>query len=438
MIGLIALIIFGLWLLWTSYYDNKERTSVSSSTWIVVVWVVIHGTRPLTSWLGLEGQYSRDEGNPEEAFVNIVLIAAGVFVLLQRGIQWSAVVADNRWLSVFYLFWFMSILWSDYPVITFKRLFKDLGYIIMVFLVLTDREPNESIKAVCVRVAYVCIPLSILLIRYYPGWGRILVGYQSNIPMYVGVTMHKNILGALVLVSALFLLWDLLASRDKYRDRTSNITFVSRIVVLLMCWHLLLTIDSQTSLICALLGTGLLILFFGFPLVQYNPRRIEGLGLSLAAILLIVDSFIDLKAALLESVNRDPTLTTRADIWPILIEFQDSALVGQGFNTFWAGERMKQLADTTFGIIQAHNGYIETYLNGGIIGVGLLVCVLLSAYVRIRRKLALNLPDGSIRLVILLTAVLHNYSEASFNKIGSLWFVTLFSITEYRSGLRRV
>ncbi len=437
MMGFIALFTFSLWLLWIFYRDAKERASVSSGVWIVMTWVFIQGSRPLSVWLGLEGPISRDEGNPAEALFNLILITAGVIVLLRRGIRWTAVVRDNPWLFVFYLFWSMSILWSDYPLITFKRLVKDLGYIFMVLLVLTDRAPSETIKAVCVRVAYLCIPLSVVLIRFYPGWGRGWGGYKQNILMYVGVTTHKNELGSLVLVSALFLLWDLFDSRDQYRYRMEKASFASRVLVLSMCWYLLLIIDSQTSLICAVLGTGLLIVFFKFPSVQYNPRRIEALGLCAAAVLLVFDSFIDIKETLLASVNRDPTLTTRTDIWPILIEFQDNPLAGQGFNTFWAGERMKQLADTTAGIIQAHNGYIETYLNGGLIGVGLLLILLLSTYVRIRTKLALGLPDGSIRLVILLTAMVHNYSEASFNKIGALWFVTLFSIMEYRGQLSR-
>lgn len=429
--GLLVLLIFSFWLAWILYHDGKARTSVSSSSWIVVVWLFIHGTRPLASWFGWGGNYSRDEGNPEEAAVSLILIAAGLIALAQRGIRWPVVIRDNRWVFAFYLFWAMSILWSDYPVITFKRLFKDFGYVVMVLIVLTDREPIESIKAVCVRLAYLCVPLSLVLIRYFPNWGRAMVGYQKNVQMYVGVSTHKNMLGVLVLVSVLFLLWDLLESAGKYRNRLEKATFASRALVLLACWYLLLIIDSQTSLVCAFLGTGLLIVLFKLPSVSNRPIRIEVFGLGAVAILLIADSFIDVKQLFLESLGRDATLTTRTDVWPLLIEFQDNPLVGQGFNTFWAGERMEQLADKTFGIIQAHNGYVETYLNGGLIGVGFLVILLLSTYIRTRKKLVLGMPDGGIRFVILFTALLHNYSEASFNKIGPLWFVTLFVFMEY-------
>lgn len=430
--GLLALFAFWLWLLWMFYRDVKERPSVSPSVWIVSAWLAIHSTRPVSSWLGWETKHSRDEGNPEEAFISLTLIIVGLIVLMCRRISWATVIRDNKWLFAFYLFWFMSILWSDYPFITLKRLIKDLGYVVMVLIVLTDRVPSETAKAACVRFAYLCVPLSLVLIKYYPSWGRAVVGYHQNANMYVGVTTQKNELGALVLVSTLVILWDLFDSREQYRHTVKKVTFASRILVLLICWYLLMIIDSQTSLICAFLGTGLLIMFFKLPSVQYNPSRIEAIGLGVAVIVFTLDFFMDIKGTLLELVNRDPTLTTRADIWPILIEFQDNPLAGQGFNTFWAGERMRQLADRTFGIIQAHNGYIETYLNGGLIGVGLLVCVLFSGYVRIRKRLAHGLPDGTIRFVILLTAVLHNYSEASFNKISPLWFVTLFSIMGYQ------
>jgi exopolysaccharide production protein ExoQ len=429
--GFLALLIFSFWLAWVLYHDSKARTSVSSSSWIVVVWLFIYGTRPLTSWIGWGGAYSRDEGNPEEAAVSLILIAAGLIALAKRGIRWPVVIRDNRWVFAFYLFWAMSIFWSDYPVITFKRLFKDFGYVVMVLIVLADREPIESIKAVCVRLAYLCVPVSLLLIRYFPDWGRITAGSQQDVQMYVGVTTHKNLLGVLVFVSAIFLLWDLLESAGKRRSRLEKATFASRVLVLLVCWYLLIIIDSQTSLVCAFLGTVLLIVLFKFPSVRNRPIQIEIFGLGVAAILLIVDSFIDIKRIVMEGLGRDATLTTRTDVWPLLIEFQDNPLLGQGFNTFWAGERMEQLADKTFGIIQAHNGYVETYLNGGLIGVGFLAILLLSTYIRTRKKLVLSMPDGSIRLVILLTAILHNYSEASFNKIGPLWFVTLFTFMEY-------
>ena len=434
--GQLIILAFSVWLTWISYRDTKERTSVSWSVWIVVVWLFLHGTRPLESWFGLEGQTSRDEGSPLEATVNTVLIAAGLSVLIRRGIQWGTVITGNVWLAVFYLFWILSITWSDYPLITFKRLIKDFGYLIMALVVLTDKVPTQSIRAAVVRFSYICIPLSVIWIRYFPSLGREFVGYSKSTLMYVGVSTHKNVLGNLVLASTLFVLWELLEQWKEGKGKAiKRPLWKSRAMVLAMCWYLLLLIDSQTSLVCAFLGSVLLITLFKVPSWTYNPGRIELVGIAGGTILGLVNMFVDVKEVFLESVNRDPTLTTRTDIWPFLIEFQDNPLLGQGFNSFWAGERLVELQTVTFGIIQAHNGYIETYLNGGIIGMGLLGLLILGTYLRIRRHLIIGIPDSHIRLVILIIAVIYNFSEASFNKIGPLWLVTVWAMMQYRSQL---
>ena len=208
MMGLLALCTLSLVLLWVYHRDAKERPSVSFSTWIVLVWLFIHGTRPVTMWFGWEVNAIRDEGNPAEALVNFVVIVAGLIVLWSRSFRLSIFIDDNPLLCVFYLFWIFSVTWSDYPLITFKRLFKDLGNVAIVLIVLTERDPSEAIRAVCVRFAYLCIPLSIVLIRYYPSLGRTYVGYHQDAVTYNGVATNKNALGVLVLVAVLFVLWD--------------------------------------------------------------------------------------------------------------------------------------------------------------------------------------------------------------------------------------
>lgn len=438
MTGSLALIAFSIWLIWLFYRDGKERPSVSRSIWIVLAWGLTHGTRPVTSWfVGLDQDIfqsrSRDEGNPAEALISLILIIAGLIVLGRRSIRLPTVIRDNKWLFVFYLFWLMSVMWSDYPLITFKRLFKDVGNVIMVLVVLTEREPGEAIRAVCARLAYVSIPLSILLYRYFPDWGRAYVGYRGDTQMFAGVATHKNTLGVLALVGAVFLLWDFIERRGHQKSAAEKLSFASRGLVLLMCWYLLLTIDSVTSLICAFFGSALLIAF-SRDSIRQRPGRLEVCGLGVGVVLLLLDWVFNLKETFLLSLGRDATLTTRTDIWPILMDSQSNPLVGVGFNTFWAGQRLLQLGqnETVGGIIQAHNGYLETYLNGGLVGVSLLMVLLVSAYMQIRRQLVIGRPEGSIRFIVLLLAIINNYSEASFSKVGLLWFVTLFAIMQYR------
>lgn len=438
MMGSIGLVLFSIWLPWVYYGDTKERGSVSFGSWIPVLWVFVYGSRPVTEWFtqpmaGSVQASAYDEGNPIEAVISLLLIIGGLAILTQRRVRVSWLVRDNIWLIVFYFFWLLSASWSDYPVITIKRLIKDLGNVVMVLVVLSDKEPVMAMKAVLVRVAYVCIPMSVLLVRYYPDLGRTYTGYNLNEVMWVGVATHKNTLGVLAFAGALFLLWDLLDYWSRTTKQVPTFVLASRILVLLMCWYLLTIANSATSLVCAVVGS-LLLIVLNLRSLNRSPRMIEVIGIGGASLFLILDSSLGLKELIVvDLLGRDLTLTTRTDVWPILIGFQDNPLLGAGFNTFWAGERLARLHQEVATIVQAHNGYLETYLNGGLIGVGLLLILLASTYLRIRERLLLKQPGSSMRLIVLITAIIYNNSEASFNKVGIMWFVTLYALMDYRA-----
>lgn len=430
--GRIILFISLLWILWAVTNDCKRRRAVSSGVWIVILWLFIHGTRSVTMWLGLESSGSRDDGNPFEAAINLVLILAGLSVLWKRKVQFADIIQSNAWLFVFYAFWATSIAWSDYPLITFKRLFKDLGNVIMVLLVLTDKKPEETARAVCVRFAYICIPLSVVFIRYFPEWGRIYVGEHRDIPMLIGIATQKNLLGILVLISAMFILWEVLDRSNRDKGTGRRYTLVSHLFVLMLCWYLLLVIDSATALICSVIGS--LLLLLGCSIFKRRPERLESLSVGFAAVLILLDLFFNIKETLVvEGLGRNMTLTERTNIWETVQAFVDNPLVGAGFDTFWAGERLRALESKTFGIIQAHNGYVETYLNGGWVGVLLLGAVLVSSYMQIRRRMPSGGLANIVRYSLLVIILIHNFTEASFNKNGPMWFVTLFAVMDYRS-----
>jgi exopolysaccharide production protein ExoQ len=437
MTGFLVLLLASLVIIWLLYADAKARPSVSPSTWVVVVWAVIYASRSVTSWFSAPGQgsgspESYDESHPVEAIIYMSLIVTGLIVLWRRRVHPSAVLDGNRWFAIFYLFWLISFLWSDDPVITVKRIVKDLGNVVMTLVILTGRDPADAVKAAFVRAAYVCVPISVVLIRYFPDLGRVYVGYNLDELMYVGVTTQKNSLGVLALVASLFLLWDLGQASGFPRGVAAKTLWAGRASVLLMSWYLLIIADSATSLVCAILGS-LLLLALARRSARQGPWRVEAFGLGAFLALWIFDSFLGIKEAFIRSLGRDMSLTTRTDIWPILLRYQDNPLVGAGFNSFWAGRRLVQLHDSVGGIIQAHNGYLETYLNGGLVGVGLLAVLLIAGYRQARRASVRGAPDGGLRFVLIILAIIHNFTEASFNKLSILWLATVFALMDYRA-----
>jgi len=117
-------------------------------------------------------------------------------------------------------------------------------------------------------------------------------------------------------------------------------------------------------------------------------------------------------AMLLELVGRDPSLTDRTLIWELLQPLiDDQFLKGYGFGAFWASADADAFI-TRWGYIgNAHSGYVETLLNGGLIQ--LIALLLMFAQTLSKRYRAIT-ADQSARyqacaLVIIGLFVVTNY-----------------------------
>ena len=157
--------------------DIRERPDVSGALWLPVLWLVLGCSRPISAWLNIfglpvSGGASVEEGSPLDAWFFFALIIVGFYVLAKRQVRLSEIVSNNRWLIIFLLYCFISIAWSDFPFVAFKRWIKILGHPIMALIVLTEPDPKEALIRLMKRCAYVVVPVSILLIKYYPELGR--------------------------------------------------------------------------------------------------------------------------------------------------------------------------------------------------------------------------------------------------------------------------
>jgi O-antigen ligase len=175
------------------------------------------------------------------------------------------------------------------------------------------------------------------------------------------------------------------------------------------------------------------------PFVRRIIRTLAIWRASGAALFLVLDAVMGLRqkvsGGILASLNRDPTLTGRTDAWKMLIAEVDNPLLGEGYNSFWSGERLRRMWEH-YEIIQAHSGYVETYLNGGICALLLLCAFLIASTRRLYKELLRQTEYARIRFAFLVIAITHNYTEASFNKMSLLWFVCLLVVMDYRDPRR--
>ena len=93
------------------------------------------------------------------------------------------------------------------------------------------------------------------------------------------------------------------------------------------------------------------------------------------------------------------------------------------------GERLQRVWDMTAkGIQEAHNGYLEVYLNLGFIGLGILLTMIVTGYKRAIAAVRQDPYNGSLRLAFLLVAIIYSFTEAGFRETTSVWFFFLFAI----------
>ena len=399
------------------YWRDVRKAVRDRISWAPFAWMFIAGTRFVSAWLHLGTPGTVEayaEGSPLDRTVFFVLILWGVVVLSRRPIDWPHLLTRNKWLIAYFLYCLISMAWTDEPLILVKRWLKDLGNPIMALVLLTEQRPYQALVTTMRRLAFFAMPVSVLFIRYYPEFGR-GYGFGGGM-MYSGVSDNKNTLGLTCFIAGICYVWTHLFRRDLDR--------YDAIIGGLLMW-LLYAADSKTSLTCALIAAAILIVS-ARPGVARHPTRIIGLTICGALAYVLADSLFDVKQYMLSLLGRNATLTNRTELWTVVRDLQTNALVGTGFMSFWTGNRMAAVWKAMgANVNQAHNGYLEQYLNLGYVGVAFIVAIALIALVAVRKELKTDYSVGVLRLCVLATAMLYNYTEASFYGINILWVLFL-------------
>ena len=116
-----------------------------------------------------------------------------------------------------------------------------------------------------------------------------------------------------------------------------------------------------------------------------------------------------------------------------VIPLASNPLVGAGFESFWLNPRVHgRLWEIIPGLPlnEAHDGYIEVYLNLGWVGVSLIVLVLADGYRRAVKVFRREPALGGLLLAYVLTAVTYNITEAGFRMLNPFWIFFLLAAIE--------
>ncbi|WP_170149607.1 O-antigen ligase family protein [Rhodoplanes roseus] len=340
---------------------------------------------------------------------------------------------------VAYLCWtFASLLWSDTPELTFKRL-------LVFFFLSVGAIGVASLDARSIRTVFVWVTLmsfgvgllnELVLGTFAPWDGE----YR-----FAG-TVHPNLQAASM--AQLSLTGLCLAFDPQVRHRWAGpVLVVFGLVIVLLT-------QSRTSLVSLVMASAFVVAVWGWrcanPAVLFGAAAAVVLGAT-TVVLEISDptsSPIGLVTSMLER-PRDQgnieALTGRTDVWQTCIRMaMDQLLIGVGFDSFWTPRRIAEISSLhNWGINQAHSAYIEHLVSLGLVGLGLWCLLVLGAlWLAVRRYMATGAASFLWIASQVAFCMVHAFSE-SINMMpvfnGYVLLLLVFSLSyKPTSGRRRV
>jgi O-antigen ligase len=426
---LVAAVVFAIGIIGVFYLDRDKKTRVSIALWLPAVWMFFCFSRPLSEWLGMTTTVSVAstyvEGSPLDRALFTVLEILALIVVITRLKKLGPFLRNNWAIVLFFIYAGFSILWSDFPFVTFKHWIKGVGDLMMVLIVLTEPKVSVAIERLFTWLGFVLVPLSVLFIKYYPDLGRRLTLSWTMEP--VGVAEQKNSLGELCDFFGLVLLWRF---RNAYMDRNNpnrKRHLVALGAVLAMVVSLLWMCNSMTS-ICALGIAAIVMMLSTRPAFRYHPLRVHLLIVALLTVILY-GLFFQSSGSLIQSLGRNPSLTGRTDIWKMVLSIPNNRLLGVWYESFWLGSRLQTMWNGFQGLQlnEAHNGYVEILITLGWIGELLLGLLIVMGYRNVMASYRRDPMLGSLRMALFLAAIVTGLTEAAFRMMGPPWIIFLLA-----------
>lgn len=402
------------------YLDHQQFPEASLGLWIPTIWLLTVSTKALGTWFGTTGSFVMEEGSSLDRNFLLILMGIAIIMLIRRRPSLAEILQENVWLIVLFAFMLISISWSQVPFISLKRWMREVIAIIMGLVITTEKDPRRAIETVVRRTVYILIPLSIVLIKYYPRYGVDYVGW-SGMTMWIGVTDQKNEFGQLTCFAAFFLIWSLWRRRGRTDSQKIRYLKITDLAVLAIALYLTKGAEagySATSLVMLVFG---LLLYAGLLWLKKKGKIVSQSAVTtFIGFLVLYGTLTPLVGRLpvvdiTSSLGRDSTLTERTINWAALVPSATAKpLLGHGVGGFWTTVRVGRY------YFPAHNGYLEVILVLGFIGLLIVSFYLLSSARKAWVLLTGEYDWGVLWICWLAMALLNNITESSLNSFANL------------------
>ncbi|BAR99244.1 exopolysaccharide production protein [Blastochloris viridis] len=361
----------------------------------------------------------RVDGNPASRVVVLVLLALAVVVAWTNRSALVPCLKANVGLFAVVGFCLASVLWSPFPDLALRRaVFQILvtGVAVGIAVGVTDLRRFHTAIFIGMMTVVACNFLAVA------AWPSLTIADNGVVGLYA----QKNPAGAVAMIAVVCATtWTIGASRLQS-------TMVGLGGMALSALFLVLT-NSKTSIGLAALA---LLIIAVFVLAEKGGPRfvlvvVFGALLALAGLLTVFAAIDFDNARLLEILFGDASFTGRDELWAFALRScLERPWLGHGYGAFWdvglTNDPLRSLEPGTWlgdvdpGIInQAHNGYLDLWLQIGLPATVVATLVVLAAALSAgRRALLRDLDRGARAALGMLAALLflhllHNSTEAT-------------------------
>ena len=273
--------------------------------------------------------------------------------------QMVRIVSFNPLLIICVLICGLSFLWSLNPDVTLRRSVAVMITTIFGLVLAARYDWNGMVQRLAFAFGFLAI-MSLIIPIALPYYGVMQEIHQGA---WRGAWVEKNYMGGFMAKGVIIMLCAFAMRPDR---------FWIWLPLCALCFFLVLMSTSKTALLIALIGIGgftFLRLYRRF--VVLRPMLILSLLLGIGLIVGMLVLAPDFTFAL---IGKERTLTGRTDIWNGLINsIRQKPWLGYGYGVYWKdllGPSYYVRLELQWGIPSAHNGWIDTWLSIGFLGVG--------------------------------------------------------------------
>jgi exopolysaccharide production protein ExoQ len=411
--------------------DKKCRKDVTAAAWLPLLWLIICSSRSVGQWISLSGPQSAADqyadaavsGSLADQLVLSLLIICGCFILQKRQ-EVLRLINTNKLLIGFIVYLGITAFWSELGGASIRKWVRLVGNIVMAAVIVTEPQPLEAIKSLFRRATYFLIPMSVMWIKYFPELGVIYT--KGGEKLWTGVAVYKNGLAQLVLVMT-FSLGFVAVTAWRERSGIKQTTILYNTIILLMCLWLLKGHGNQhsASAVATLIIGMTIVISSRTAMIRGSFRHICLLAMLAIGFFLILEVAFGVTEFVVTSLGRDMTFTDRVPLWKTLLAWgNEKPLFGYGYESFWTGDRLILIP----GFQEAHNGYLELFLDGGMLALLLFAALLIDVGGNIQHSGLKNYDLAVLRLSLFAMLLIANITESCFARQRDLLSFVFFII----------